>query len=59
MIARDRERIEVVTGVVQSVIHKIVLPVVRNGVGGLPSNILLNDDGTPIRNADGSYIYTR
>lgn len=34
------------------------ITVIRNVASAIPDNILLNDDGTPILNDDGNYIYT-
>lgn len=46
-------------GVAQMIARPVVWPVVRASLGGIPANVLRNDDGTPIRNDDGGYIYTR
>jgi hypothetical protein len=42
----------------KGVIESVASNVVTDTTDALPGNILLNNDGTPITNYDGSYIYT-
>ena len=59
LIGKMEKKIKTVESVVQPVVQQIIRPVVRASVGGVPPNVLRNDDGTPIRNDDGGYIYTK